>query len=335
MQCNTLKLKGFEVFGSSFQDRKFIFTNRDISSDTFKAIVYSPFAKLFEVDGVVSGSEIFFSYSQLETLKQGYYRIEFWADFQNVGSELIAIDDFTISSDPQCVDIVNETNFQLEFKEEIINFTMQYALFGGGSSGGSVEWSDVTGKPSLFPPSAHTHTWSQILDKPAFFSGNYNDLSNKPVLFSGNYNDLTNKPSIPSAQVNSDWNATGTIAEILNKPILFSGSYNDLTNKPTLFNGTWSALSGKPATFPPSAHSHVWSDISNPPDIFSGDYNDLTNKPTLFNGTWASLTGKPSTFTPPVANETTLGGVKVWFGTQAQYDALGTKVSDTMYYIQS
>lgn len=38
------------------------------------------------------------------------------------------------------------------------------------------------------------------------------------VATSGDYNDLTNKPTIPSAQVNSDWNATSGVAQILNKP---------------------------------------------------------------------------------------------------------------------
>jgi len=38
--------------------------------------------------------------------------------------------------------------------------------------------------------------------------------------FSGSYNDLTNLPTIPAAQVNSDWNAVGTVAEILNKPVI-------------------------------------------------------------------------------------------------------------------
>ncbi|MFZ9204433.1 MAG: hypothetical protein ACO22L_00925 [Candidatus Nanopelagicaceae bacterium] len=38
--------------------------------------------------------------------------------------------------------------------------------------------------------------------------------------FSGSYNDLTNKPTIPAAQVKSDWNAIGTVAEILNKPVI-------------------------------------------------------------------------------------------------------------------
>ena len=59
-------------------------------------------------------------------------------------------------------------------------------------------------------------------------------IKNKPTLFSGSYTDLTNKPTIPAAQVQADWNATGTLGEILNKPTLFSGSYTDLTNKPTL-----------------------------------------------------------------------------------------------------
>jgi hypothetical protein len=31
-------------------------------------------------------------------------------------------------------------------------------------SGGSVSWASITGKPSTFPPSAHTHTSSDITD---------------------------------------------------------------------------------------------------------------------------------------------------------------------------
>lgn len=40
----------------------------------------------------------------------------------------------------------------------------------------------------------------------------------KAVAFSGSYNDLDDKPTIPSAQVNSDWNASSGVAQILNKP---------------------------------------------------------------------------------------------------------------------
>lgn len=35
---------------------------------------------------------------------------------------------------------------------------------GGGGGGGPVAWGDVTGKPSTFPPEAHTHPASAISD---------------------------------------------------------------------------------------------------------------------------------------------------------------------------
>jgi hypothetical protein len=64
------------------------------------------------------------------------------------------------------------------------------------------------------------------------------------VATSGDYNDLDNLPSIPSAQVNSDWNATSGVAEILNKPTITSGTVTsvDLT-MPTAFS-----VSGNPIT---------------------------------------------------------------------------------------
>lgn len=59
----------------------------------------------------------------------------------------------------------------------------------------------------------HTHTWSQILEKPEFHD----------VAISGDYNDLTNKPVIPTPidQVQSDWaqTDTGEVDFIKNKPM--------------------------------------------------------------------------------------------------------------------
>lgn len=58
------------------------------------------------------------------------------------------------------------------------------------------------------------------------------------VAASGSYNDLTDKPSIPSAQVNSDWEATSGVAEILNKPnlatVATTGDYRDLSHRPSI-----------------------------------------------------------------------------------------------------
>ena len=82
--------------------------------------------------------------------------------------------------------------------------------------------------------------WVTIIAEDA--SANWDDISGKPefasVATSGSYNDLKDKPTIPSAQVNSDWNATSGVSQILNKPTLAtvatSGSYTDLSNKPTI-----------------------------------------------------------------------------------------------------
>jgi hypothetical protein len=140
------------------------------------------------------------------------------------------------------------------------NFTEVYSLLRTTVQQ-PADWSATTGV-------------TQILNKPAIFSGSYNDLTNKPTLatvaLTGQYTDLINKPNLTA--------------------VATSGSYNDLINKPTLFSGQW-------------------ADITNKPVLFSGSYADLTNKPTipnntnqLINGsnfitssslTWANISGKP------------------------------------------
>ena len=118
------------------------------------------------------------------------------------------------------------------------------------------------------------------------------------VAHTGDYNDLSNKPTIPSAQVNSDWNASSGVAEILNKPnlstVATSGSYNDLIDKPTIptgqVNSDWNANSGvaeilnKP-NLSTVATSGSYNDLSNKPNLStvatSGSYNDLSDKPTI------------------------------------------------------
>lgn len=39
----------------------------------------------------------------------------------------------------------------------------------GGGPGGPVSWGSVTGKPSTFPPSSHTHPWGEVTGKPTEF----------------------------------------------------------------------------------------------------------------------------------------------------------------------
>ena len=72
----------------------------------------------------------------------------------------------------------------------------------------------------------------------------------------------------------TNYNVTGT-SQILSVPYALhaktakTANYNDLTNKPSLFDGTWTSLSGKPS----------FAAVAT-----SGIYNDLLNKPALFDG---------------------------------------------------
>jgi len=96
----------------------------------------------------------------------------------------------------------------------------------------------------------------------------------------------------------------------------------------------WGNLTGTPASFPPSAHTHVWADITDPPstatrwpawnevtakpatfppsahthaaaDITSGTFVDariaqsnVTQHQAALSITWTQVSGKPATFTP-------------------------------------
>lgn len=86
----------------------------------------------------------------------------------------------------------------------------------------------------------------------AIVSGSLRTDGLSPAAFSGSYFDLTNTPTIPAAQVNADWNAVSGVEAIQNKPTLFDGTWSSLTGKPSdlsaFANGpgyvTSSALSG-------------------------------------------------------------------------------------------
>ena len=60
----------------------------------------------------------------------------------------------------------------------------------------------------------------------------------------------------------------------------------------------WTSITGKPSTFPPSAHTHVWSDITNRPTKLSDFTNDLDI---------------PSAYELPAATATKLGGIKIGY----------------------
>lgn len=89
------------------------------------------------------------------------------------------------------------------------------------------QWSDILGKPSTFPPSAHTHpydNYSHWIIK-ADDGGQENILSGTPIAFRG------------SGGITTSYNAVN----------------NDLF---ITANITWDSLTGKPTVFPAEAHNH-------------------------------------------------------------------------------
>ncbi|QBI99388.1 minor tail protein [Streptomyces phage Caelum] len=94
--------------------------------------------------------------------------------------------------------------------------------------------------------------------------------------------------------------------------------FNQSTSTWEFWNGTawsdmapsvsWSALTGKPASFTPASHTHLWADLTDKPTTFAPtshthDWSQITGEPATFppsthSHTWSSITSKPTTFTP-------------------------------------
>lgn len=110
-----------------------------------------------------------------------------------------------------------------------------------------------------------------------------------------------------------------------------TGSYNDLTNKPTIPEAYT-----HPSTHPASMITGL-STVAT-----SGSYDNLNNKPTIPTKTsqltndsgYITSSSIPSSLPANGGNADTVGGYTIWVGTQAQYDAITSKSSTTIYLIK-
>lgn len=109
---------------------------------------------------------------------------------------------------------------------------------------------------------------------------------------------------------------------------------------------TWSAISGAPATFPPSAHTHPWGDVTGKPTTFapsshSHSWSEITSKPTTFapsthSHTWSSITSKPTTFKPAThshSNYLTSGSTISWANGSKKPHSNSASGSGTWYAV--
>ncbi len=95
--------------------------------------------------------------------------------------------------------------------------------------------------------------------------------------FDGDYGSLTNLPTIPAAQVNSDWNAVGTVAEILNKPVIPAQPSVVLTaaGNSTL---TYNQSNGEFSFTPPDLSAYLTSYTETDPIFLASPAYQITNQ---------------------------------------------------------
>ncbi len=110
---------------------------------------------------------------------------------------------------------------------------------------------------------------------------------------------------VPGAEYSTDWILAAGTPEAPNDTKQYGRQSLGWTEV------TWSSVSGKPATFPPSAHVHPWSDITGkpatfPPSVHSHVQSEVANletdlagkAPLVHTHSYSSLTGIPATFAP-------------------------------------
>ncbi len=155
------------------------------------------------------------------------------------------------------------------------------AIAGVGGGSGSSDWNDITNKPATFPPSAHTHTASQITD----FGEAVDDRVGGLLVAGSNvtisYNDAGNTLTIA---------ATGGISDAPNDGQTYGRK--NLTWSVLDVSIDWTDVTGKPITFPPSVHTHAIADVTGLQAALDG------KSPVGHTHAYSSLTGIPATFAP-------------------------------------
>lgn len=124
-------------------------------------------------------------------------------------------------------------------------------------------------------------------------TGNINYFVDKPSANGLYIYDFTNsKPHIAKIGFGLTWD-TGTDSVAVDIPALdlqigdVSGLQAALDLKldiASAFDGTWVSLTGKPSTFAPSAHTHLWGDITGTPTTVAG--YGITNFNSLGDARW-------------------------------------------------
>lgn len=180
----------------------------------------------------------------------------------------------------------------------------------------SKAWANLTGKPSTYPPSSHTHPMSDVTGLP--------DLSTTVdglVTKTNNTTTAIGGTAAANKYLTTSSNGFITVETPTSSSHPANKAYVDSQVSSASVN--WSSLTGKPTTFPPDAHTHTIAQITDlnvsesatASTVAKRDTGGRLTINTPVNSThattkayvdaqivdakkWANLTGIPSTFTP-------------------------------------
>ena len=173
-----------------------------------------------------------------------------------------------------------------QYGRQEVNGTMTWTEIG---SAGSVTWSEVSGKPSTYPPSAHNHDGEYLKTEtdPVFTSSvafgiTQDDIDTWNASGSGGastWDDLTGKPTEfpPEAHTHEQSEVDGLEdrLEAIEDSITSGGGFVDAPDDGKLYgrqseawaevvipSTAWDDITSKPTEFPPEAHVHTIANVT-------------------------------------------------------------------------
>jgi hypothetical protein len=133
----------------------------------------------------------------------------------------------------------------------------------------ATDWDSITGKPSVFPPEAHTHLKSEITGLDADLAA----LSDADAALDDRINYLT--ANLDPAALDSIAEAAASIGTLQTQLDTHTHTAADITDFASAVVAVsppvdWSSLTGKPSTFAPSAHNHTIAEVTGLTDALAG-----------------------------------------------------------------
>lgn len=163
---------------------------------------------------------------------------------------------------------------------------------GTAAKANSVPWSGVTGKPSTFTPSSHTHSMANITDWGSYIYDAHISRTANTVLAAPNGSSgpasfrklvAADIPSITKGKI-TDFPTSLPASDVY--------AWAKASSKPSY---SWGEITGKPSTFTPSSHNHSYLTLygSRPANINFSTSTNGAGAMFHFVATSSTKTGKP------------------------------------------